>query len=55
MSEEVLVIESIISQDLDPINTSSDTIMSQNLLSSDNQIFVGSSENPVTLSSDEEN
>ena len=55
MNEEVLVIENIISQDMDPINTHSDQIMSQNLLSSDNQTFFGSSENPVTLSSDEEN
>ena len=65
MSEEVFALENKISQEIaDPINTTSDqnvsenisseNVVSQNLLLNDNLVILGSLDNPVMISSDEE-
>ena len=54
INEEVLALQTKLSQEVDPIKISSEQNMSLNLLSCEEQGIMGSLENPVTLSSDDE-
>ena len=54
INEEVLALQTKLSQEVDPIKISSEQNMSLNLLSCEEQDILGSLENPVTLSSDDD-
>ena len=55
MNKEVLALKTKLNQESDPIETFVEDTMSENLLLGDGQVLLGTFDNPVTLSSDDEN
>ena len=55
MNKEVLALKTKLNQESDPIEAFVEDTMSENLLLGDGQVLLGTFDNPVTLSSDDEN